>query len=185
MFDPEASIKEYFDAANASEAIDRMLYADSMTRMPDHPVMILDRMTMAHGLEARSPFLDHKMAEFCAKIPPSFKVKGTKKRYIQVELAKKYLPPALIKKKKQGFSSALPYILQKEFKLLFNTFLRKSDLVRDGYLNQQPIDRLLSEHLSRKADHGNRLWLLCNAEIWYRMHIENQDREGIKDFIPH
>lgn len=55
-FDPEASIKTYFDSSDSSEIIDKMLFADSMTRMPDHPVMIQDRMTMAHGLEARSPF---------------------------------------------------------------------------------------------------------------------------------
>ncbi|NIT99546.1 MAG: hypothetical protein GWN01_00950, partial [Nitrosopumilaceae archaeon] len=55
------SIKYYFDSDNAKELIDKMLYSDSMIRMPDHPVMILDRMTMAHSLEARSPFLDHKL----------------------------------------------------------------------------------------------------------------------------
>ncbi|MEJ2617965.1 MAG: asparagine synthase (glutamine-hydrolyzing), partial [Ignavibacteriaceae bacterium] len=99
-FDPEASIKLYFDSDNANELIDKMLYADSMIRMPDHPVMILDRMTMAHGLESRAPFLDHKLEEFCASIPPRFKIKGQKRRYIQIELAKKYLPIEVIERKK-------------------------------------------------------------------------------------
>lgn len=179
MFDPEGSIKAFFDCTNASELVDKMLYADSMTRMPDHPVMILDRMTMAHGLEARSPFLDHRLAEFCAAIPPAFKIKGSQKRYIQKVLAKKYLPPALLKKKKQGFSSALPYILKDEFRLLFKLFLRDSHLVRDGYLNQGPIETLLNDHLGGEHDHGNRLWLLCNAEVWYRMYIGNNSAEEI------
>ena len=183
MFDPEASIKDYFDSDNAKETIDKMLYADSMTRMPDHPVMIQDRMTMAHGLEARSPFLDHKLAEFCAAIPPKYKVKGTKRRYIQVELAKKYLPPELIAKKKQGFSSPLTYLLADEFKLLYKIFLSKSSLVRNGYLNQSAINSLLQAHLSKKADHGNRLWLLCNAEVWYRMYIENHSKNDIKELL--
>jgi asparagine synthase (glutamine-hydrolysing) len=182
-FDPGASIKEYFDSDNAEKAIDKMLYADSMTRMPDHPVMIQDRMTMAHGLEARSPFLDHKLAEFCAKIHPRYKIKGTRKRYIQAELAKKYLPAKLIAKKKQGFSSALPYILADEFRLLYNVFLTRSSLVREGYLNQAAIDRILDEHLQHKVDHGNRLWLLCNAEVWYRMYIENQGKAAIESLL--
>lgn len=182
-FDPEASVKKYFDCDSAEEIIDKMLYADSMTRMPDHPNMILDRMTMAHGLEARSPFLDHKLAEFCAGIPPKFKVKGFQRRFIEVQLAKKYLPPALIKKKKQGFSSALPYILADEFKLLYKIFLRDSSLVRNGYLNKTAIDFLLEEHLNNRMDHGNRLWLLCNAEVWYRMFIENQSRDNIKELL--
>jgi len=65
---------------------------------------------MEHGLEARSPFLDHKLAEFCAKIPPSFKVRGTKRRYIEAGLGeKRYLPSPLIKKKKTGvFHRPLP-----------------------------------------------------------------------------
>lgn len=183
MFDPESSIKKYFNADNAVEAIDKMLYADSMTRMPDHPNMILDRMTMAHGLEARSPFLDHKLAEFCAKIPTRYKVRGTRRRYIEVELAKKYLPNELIKKKKQGFSSPLTYMLADEFKLLYDTFLNGSSLVRDGYLNKSAIDMLLNEHLGNKTDHGNRLWLLCNAEVWYRMYIEKQGRDSIKELL--
>lgn len=183
MFDPERSIKKYFNADNAVESIDKMLHADSMTRMPDHPNMILDRMTMAHGLEARSPFLDHKLAEFCAKIPTRYKVRGTRRRYIEVELAKKYLPNELIKKKKQGFSSPLTYMLAHEFKLLYETFLNGSSLVRDGYLNKSAIDILLNEHLRKKTDHGNRLWLLCNAEVWYRMYIEKQGRDSIKELL--
>jgi asparagine synthase (glutamine-hydrolysing) len=179
MFDPEGSIKKYFNADNAVDIIDRMLYADSMVRMPDHPNMILDRMTMAHGLEARSPFLDHKLAEFCAGIPAKYKVKGVQRRYIEVELAKKFLPAELIKKKKQGFSSPLTYLLAEEFKILYRTFLTKSSLVRDGYLNRSAIQSLLLEHLGGKVDHGNRLWLLCNAEVWYRMYIERISKESI------
>lgn len=172
-FDPEAAIKVYFDSDNAKEVVDKMLYADSMTRMPDHPNMILDRMSMAHGLEVRSPFLDHKLAEFCATIPFQYKVRGTKRRYIEMALAGKYLPPALLEKRKQGFSSALTYLLAEEFKRLYKLLLDDASLVRDGFLNPVTLKSLLSEHLNRKVDHGNRLWLLCNAEVWYRMFIEN------------
>ncbi len=123
LFDPLESIKHYFDANNADHVIDRMLFADSMVRLPDHPVMILDRMTMAHGLEARSPFLDHKLVEFCAKMPPKYKVRGTKSRYIQSKLAQKYLPNEILKRRKQGFSSPLLYILDSEFRFLYTVLL--------------------------------------------------------------
>jgi asparagine synthase (glutamine-hydrolysing) len=176
LFEPEACIKTYFDNDNARGVVDKMLYTDSMTRMPDHPNMILDRMTMAHGLEARAPFLDHKLAEFCAAIPDNFKIRGIKRRYIQVELAKKHLPPALIGRKKQGFNSPLTYMLGDEFQRLYKCFLCESRLVSEGYLLQEAINALLDEHLSGEKDHANRLWLLCNAEIWYRMYIENQSK---------
>ena len=122
-FDPEAAIYDNYDNAHASERLDRMLYADSMVRLPDHSVMIVDRTTMAHGLEARAPFMDHKLAEFVARIPASLKVRGRHLRYIQTRLAERYLPPEIVHRKKQGFSSPLPYLLADEFKLLFETFL--------------------------------------------------------------
>jgi len=183
MFEPEGCIKDYFNCSNARELVDKMLYADAMIRMPDHPVMILDRMTMAHGLEARSPFMDHQLFEFSASIPSEYKVKRTKLRHIQVELAKKYLPPQLIGRKKQGFNSPLAYTLADEFRLLYNTFLRDSSLVRDGYLEQSAISALLQDHLSNKADHGQRLWLLFNSEIWYRMHIDGMKKEEIQQIL--
>lgn len=182
-FDPEASIKNYFNSENANELIDKMLHSDSMIRMPDHPVMILDRMAMAHGLEARSPFLDHKLAEFSAKIPPKFKIKGRKRRYIQTELARKYLPSELIDRKKQGFASPINYLLENEFKYLFNKFLSNSRLVEEGYLNQTTINTLLTEHLEKRKDHGQRLWLLTNSEIWYRMNIDNVSKNEMHNYL--
>ncbi len=182
-FDPEECIRLYYNSADADELIDKMLSADCMTRMADHPVMIPDRMTMAHGLEARSPFLDHKLAEFCARIPVQHKVHGRKRRIIQYELAKRYLPPEILGRKKQGFSSALTYLLADEFSFLFRTFLEHSRLVGTGLLQNEAIHRLLTEHLAGKVDHGTRLWLLCNAEIWYRMYIEGENREAMNSFL--
>jgi asparagine synthase (glutamine-hydrolysing) len=154
-----------------------------MTRMVDHPVMILDRMTMAHGLEARSPFLDHKLAEFCAKIPTSYKVKGRELRYIQYKLAKKYLPDEIIRKKKQGFASPLVYILNDEFRLLYETFLNDSFLVNDGFLEGRPIKNMLDEQMGKIKDHGQRLWQICNMEIWYRMNIKGLKKEELTNIL--
>lgn len=170
--DPEREIREAYDRAHATDPVDRMLYADSQIRLPDHSVMILDRMTMAHGLEARSPFMDHKVAEFAARLPMRLKVRGRSLRYIQKILAKRYLPEPLLKLRKQGFSVALPYMLRDQYRLLFGVFLTDSHLARAGVFRQDKIDELLSDHLTGKADHGNRLWLLLNSEAWYRMHIE-------------
>jgi asparagine synthase (glutamine-hydrolysing) len=178
-FDPEAMIAVQFDAANATDLVDKMLFTDTMSRLPEHSVTILDRMTMAHGLEARSPFLDHELAEFAASLPSSWKIRGHHTRYIQTRLAERYLPRPLRERPKQGFSSALPYILDGEFRRLYTILLSDSHLVADGYFNPEPIRRLLAEHLERRVDHGNRLWLLCNAELWYRMSIKQWSKERV------
>jgi asparagine synthase (glutamine-hydrolysing) len=179
-FDPEATIKRYFDSANAKELVDRMLHSDSRVRMPDHPVMILDRMTMAHGLEARCPFLDHELAEFCASVPPRYKVRGRELRVVEKELAKRYLPLANLAREKQGFASPLTYILAEEFQRLHGALLANSRLVRDGYLDGPGIRSLLEDHLARRQDHGQRLWLLCTAEIWYRLFLDRESPAALQ-----
>ncbi len=182
-FDPDENIRQHFDAANATEVVDRMLHADCATRLPDHPVMILDRMTMAHGLEARSPFLDHELAEFCASLPPSFKIRGTKRRIIQIELARRYLPKPILTRRKQGFASAFTYMMADQFNLMYDFFLRDSSLVRDRILDARGIHRLIDQQQTGKADHGQRLWLICNLELWYRMFIESQSLEETQEQV--
>ena len=177
--DAERALRAPYEAL-AGDAVDRMLYADSKIRLPDHPVMISDRMTMAHGLEARSPFMDHRLAEFAAHLPSALKVRGRSLRYIQRKLAARYLPPEILSRSKQGFSSALPYILKDEYREFHVRYLQDSELVRAGILARAPIQTLLQEHASGRIDHGNRLWLLINSEIWYRMMILGQSREDFR-----
>ncbi len=179
-FEPGALMREAFDRAPAADVVDRMLYADSQSRLADHPVMIQDRMTMAHGLEARSPFMDHELAEFAARLPARLKVRGRSLRYIQVQLAKRYLPAEVLARKKQGFSSALPYLLKDELNTLYNLFLRDMELAKDGILRQSPVNQMLDQHRHGKQDHGNRLWLLVNSEVWYRMCIQGHGQDDIE-----
>jgi asparagine synthase (glutamine-hydrolysing) len=175
----EDAIRAPFDAAKG-DPLDHMLSADSQIRLPDHPVMISDRMSMAHGLEARSPFMDHRLAEFAARLPSSMKIRGRSLRWVQRKLAGRYLPREILDRPKQGFSSALPYLLQHEYRAMYERFLPDSRLVQAGVLRREPIDSLLAEHLARKADHGNRLWLLINAELWYRMRVLGEPREELQ-----
>jgi asparagine synthase (glutamine-hydrolysing) len=180
QLDAEAAIRAPYEAAPGAAPLDRMLFADSMVRLPNHPVMITDRICMAHGLEARSPFMDHELAGFAARLAPALKVRGGSLRYIQRKLAARYLPPQILNRPKQGFSSALPYLLQSEYAQLYSSCLRDSRLARDRILDGAVMARLIDEHLAKRADHGNRLWLLINAEVWYRMAILGQSKEDMR-----
>jgi asparagine synthase (glutamine-hydrolysing) len=84
---------------------------------------------------------------------------------------------------KQGFSSALPYMLRDEYRLLFKLFLQDSQLVQAGVFDLSFIQRMLGEHLSNKRDHGSRLWLLLNSEVWYRMFIQGVTVSELTDQI--
>jgi asparagine synthase (glutamine-hydrolysing) len=177
--DPEAAIREPFERGGG-DLIDRMLYADAKIRLPDHPAMITDRMSMAHGLEVRSPFMDHRLAEFVARLRSTLKIRGRSLRIVQRQLAARYLPPEIIARPKQGFASALPYILQREYRALYERFLLDSSLVSAGIVRREPIRALLDAHQAGRADHGNRLWLLISAELWHRMAIDGASREGLR-----
>jgi asparagine synthase (glutamine-hydrolysing) len=151
---------------------------DAATRLPEHSLMILDRTTMAYSLESRSPFLDPRLAEFMARVPVTLKIKGRRLRHLERRLAEKYLPPVLLRRPKQGFASPLMYVMDAELRELGAGMLRESALVRDGYLRRERVQGLLDEHLGRRLDHGNRLWLLLSAEAWYRQFITRETAAG-------
>jgi len=182
-FDAERSLMEWQSAEGVKEALDRMLLADSMVRLPNHPVTVLDRMTMAHGLEARSPLLDPVLVELVATLPVHLKVRGRQRRYLETRLAKRYLPAEVLDRPKQGFASALPYLMNRQFRLLFQHFLPRSALVEAGFLEPAAMNRMVGEHVAGRRDHGSRLWLLLSAELWYRMKIGGQKRVELEDEI--
>ncbi len=181
--DAEACIRSPFEAASAAHPVDRMLAADSAVRLPDHPVMITDRMTMAYGLEARSPFMDHELVEFTARLPVALKIRGRSLRWAQRRLAERHLSREILQRPKQGFASALPYMLKERYRLLYRLFLQPSRLAAEGFVRQERIEALLTSHLAARSDHGQRLWLLLNAEVWYRMHIGSESRADLEHRI--
>jgi asparagine synthase (glutamine-hydrolysing) len=124
--------------------------------------------------------MDHRLAEFAARLPCDLKVRGRTLRYLQRRLAARYLPQSLLARPKQGFASAMPYLLHDEYRRLYSTVLPRSHLVADGFLRVEPMQRLVSQHLSGRVDHGSRLWLLLNAEIWYLMHIKGMSTEQLR-----
>jgi asparagine synthase (glutamine-hydrolysing) len=168
--DPEEVIVAAFDSAVADADLDRMLQADVVTRLPEHSLMLIDRMTMMHGLEARSPFLDHELAEFVARLPTSLKIRRGRLKHLMREAAEPYLPASILHRPKQGFMFPIGRWMKESLAPVLQGFAVRSRLVADGILREDSVRRLLAEHLSHRADHHVRLWMLLNAEIWYRMH---------------
>ena len=93
----------------------------------------------------------------------------------------RYLPPEVLARKKQGFASPLMYILNDEVRRLAPRLLHGSELVRDGYLRGRARRASWwSEHLEGRRDHGNRIWLLLTAEVWYRHFIGRRSAEDLE-----
>src|SRR6476661_5555911 len=107
-----------------------------------------------------------------ARVPVRLKVRGPRKlRHLERRLGERYLPREVLERPKQGFASPLMYIMEQEVRSLAPNLLLGSELVRDGYLEGATVRRLVEEHLARRRDHGNRIWLLLSAEVWYRQYI--------------
>jgi asparagine synthase (glutamine-hydrolysing) len=187
--DPSSAEKilKFFNADNADHVVDKMLYTDLMTRIPDHLLTIGDRMTMAHSLESRAPLIDYKVVEFAATIPTNLKLnnralKGNHLKYILREVASRYLPQELITLKKQGFRFPLGIWFRTDLKNFLRRLFDQSRFVELGLFEKSYIDTLLDEHISGKVDHNYRIWVLLNLEFWYRMYFEGETVESMKEF---
>jgi asparagine synthase (glutamine-hydrolysing) len=168
-----------YNAADAETALDRMLYTDFVTRLPEHSLMLTDRMTMAHGLEARSPLLDHNLVEFLAQVPAHMKVRNNQPKSLMRKIAKDHLPPAILERQKQGFMFPIAYWFRTDLFALVSELLKNSHFAREGWFERETISRLLEEHRARRFDHHVRLWMLLNLELWHQIYIEGVPRDAL------
>lgn len=182
-YNSTGKILAYFESENVNHLVDRMLYTDLMTRMPDHLLTIVDRMAMAHSLESRSPLIDYKVVEYAASIPAELKLNGKNLKYILKKVAARYLPPELIYRKKQGFGFPLGIWMRTELSTFIKNLVKQSRFVEAGIFDRSYVNKLVNEHISGKADHNFRLWILINLEIWYRLYFENETVETMSEFI--
>ena len=181
--DSQEKILTHFNSENVSDLVDRMLYTDIMTRIPDHLLMIVDRMTMSQGLEARPPMLEHRFVEFAARVPSEMKLKGRTLKYALRKVASRHLPTSLISRKKQGFGFPLAYWMKNELKDFLRGIARDSRLVEHEIFESSYVNTLVEEHVGGKRDHNFRIWILINLEIWYRLYFDNQTTDSSCEYI--
>jgi asparagine synthase (glutamine-hydrolysing) len=160
-------IVSQFENSDAENMIDKMLYTDFMTRLPEHSLMLTDRMTMAHGVEARSPYLDYELVEFLAAFPNSLKIRGRKLKYVLRKIAREYLPEEIIRRSKQGFMFPVAFWFRDELYSFLKSFLLNSYFVKEGLFKQDTVLRLIEDHRNSRVDNHVRLWMLLNLELWY------------------
>lgn len=179
--DSKEKVLRYFEVDTVNDLIDKMLYTDMKTRLPDHLLAISDRMSMAHSLETRPVLVDKEFVEFSARMPCKYKLKGTKLKYLLRRVAERYLPRELIYRQKQGFSFPIGRWLRGELLDFSHNLFAESRFVEHGIFNREHIDTMFGEHVSGKVDHNYRLWMLINFELWYRMYFEGASIEDINE----
>ncbi|TAK13014.1 MAG: asparagine synthase (glutamine-hydrolyzing) [Anaerolineae bacterium] len=155
-----------WQAAPARHRLDRTLYADNATYLPGDLLVKADRMTMAASLEGRSPFLDHELAAWAARLPVQYKLRGRTGKWILRETFKDLLPPEILARGKQGFGIPVAAWLRGPLHNWARDRLLDSRGPLSGWFDSAALVRLLEEHRRGRADHGKRLYALVMLAEW-------------------
>ncbi|HXC28022.1 MAG TPA: asparagine synthase (glutamine-hydrolyzing), partial [Stellaceae bacterium] len=167
----------YFAAADGLVA--GANWADLHTYLPDDLMVKVDVASMAHGLETRSPLLDHVLLEWAANIPAEIKMAGGRTKALFKRAMEPYLPREVIYRKKMGFGMPIDEWLRAELKpLAYDTLLSQPARER-GVMRPDYVRGLLDEHCSGRRNHHTRLWALLMLELWFRMWIDGSPEQAV------
>ena len=144
------------------------LYLDQKAYLPDDILYKTDRMSMAHSLEVRPPFLDHRIVEFAARLPHELKIQGSTLKFLLRSLMQDKLPQSVLTRKKEGFDIPAHQWLRTCLKPLFLDVVNRETVERTGLFQWPVLYRFIAAHLDRKANYGYHLWGLLMLFLWIR-----------------
>lgn len=159
--DPFETFKRYYLDVSDCAPLDQHLYVDLKTWLVDDILVKVDRMSMAHSLEVRAPFLNHLFAEWAIKLPTNMKLSGLRTKYILKKSQERFLPKSSIYAKKEGFNAPVSHWMGPVFKerMLDNSFFC-------DWFNRPYLEQLWSDHEHRLQDNGLKLFGLLCLSIW-------------------
>ena len=158
-----------------SSQLRRMTYFDMKVRLAELLLMRVDKMTMAHSIEARVPFLDHRIVEFSFLVPDRFKVRGKVGKYVLKKAAEGILPDEVIYRKKQGLNSPIvEWLRSGRLSEYARQAILESPLIQSerGIFNRPYIEDLVNQHLSGRQNRAKSIWALLVLALWHSEYFE-------------
>lgn len=164
----EKEMAAIYAAAPAKTRLDRTLYTDIKTYLTGDLLVKADRMTMAHGLEGRSPFLDHVLVEWAAKLPVKYKLRGRQGKVLLRKAFADKLPAEVLGHGKQGFGIPVGAWLRGPLENWTRELMLTPGSPLATWFQRDALVKLIAEHQAGKQDHGKRLWALACLALWKR-----------------
>jgi len=161
----------YLQACAAADPLWRAQFADIKTYLADDILVKVDRMSMANSLEARTPYLDYRVAELAAGLPSHLQMKRLQTKYLLKRCMATRLPRAILTRKKEGFSIPMKNWLRRELRPMMEEALSPQRIRREGLFNAAYIEQLKTDHLNGVANHSHQLWALMIFEIWRNIYL--------------
>jgi len=163
---------EAYEKGAGRDFLSRTTFVDLLTYLPCDLLTKVDIASMAHSLEPRSPFLDHKVIELAASIPSSLKLKGFDGKYILKKAFRDLLPEEILARGKMGFGVPIAGWFRGELKCFVKEVLLSPRAFARGYFRPEAVRDLIQQHINGQFDHGYRLWSLLNLELWHQRFID-------------
>jgi asparagine synthase (glutamine-hydrolysing) len=161
-----------------------MIYKELKLRLAELLLMRVDKITMATSVEARVPFLDHKLVEFAMSLPTQMKYRNGETKYILKQALRGVVPDRVLDRKKQGFGAPINEWMLDRLGAFVEDSLLNSPLRRRELFDYDFIKRLLKEQRGGQANHSFLLWSLLNLSLWYEYWIEGGVTAGCGDSAP-
>jgi asparagine synthase (glutamine-hydrolysing) len=170
--DSLAPLTRCFEEARGYEFLDQLLHVDIGTYLADDILTKVDRMSMAHSLEVRVPFLDHLVVEFAGSLPPGLKMNGFRTKYIVKKAFRGLLPHEIRNRKKAGFIFPASLWLRGSLLEFASDLLSESRMASLGIFNPGFVQSLLKEHSEGRRDRARMIWNLLVFSAWHGRYLE-------------
>ena len=165
---PASSLVDALPDVPAGDVVNRYLFVDQHYYLPDDILYKCDRMSMAHSLEVRPPFLDHRLVEFAGSLPSNLKIRGGKTKFVMRELLKTKLLSLILDRRKEGLDIPAHEWLRGPLKPLVDEALSDRSVSACGVFSPSAVRALEQRHMSRRANLGYHLWGLLTLHLWMR-----------------
>jgi len=172
--DPFRLYHHVYEQCPAADVLSKIQHIDTKIWLPDSILVKADRMSMANSLEARVPFLDHRVVEFGTALPSHFKLRGlTNKKYILKRTMLRHLPKRVLQGKKRGFNVPIPVWLGRDLRDFVHDVLNPQNIKETGLFNSKTVYELLRNHEEMHMDYSRNIWSLLIFTLWYDEYIRH------------